>query len=463
MARRLILDTLRRLWMVCAMALFFLAMMAWLSRLAATDGATIGVQADPMAWALGMTWFLAFMPTTFLEAREIAMLPISRRRMWIVRWSLAVVVFPSLIGVALALSAAAGAAFGGATVALTLLYCTLYGGCFMALTAVIPFRTVRTQGWLAAARIIFHIFGMMLGGAALPFAFARYLPHSFATLGGPMNSILIAALGMTLASFFYQPPIIARASRPHFKRLAEKNAAALAYDGGLTGLSLLVWRETRRTVLTLAGSLAGMIVISLLMDSTATVLETLRSGRTLLFAPPPTGSPDGFPILMMLLVAGIPSNFDFITDVRRLRLLPWSTLRLAAMLTAAGFWFAVVLWTFLLAPHLIFVHAAPDTLRPGWFLLVAGGTAMMQTVRLAVPKGATAMMMGAMFVGMLSARFVLAADARDTGMFAGLAGAVLLIASCLINQWALRNSSRVYKHRPMTLPFGGTMPGQGRT
>lgn len=459
LTRRLILDTIRRLWTVYAMAVGFIFVLSWLATQARHDGVDFRTVTDALMWSMVATWFLAFTPLTALEQREITRMPMSRREFWIARWCLAVAVPATLLAASVALATFVDPAIRGETIALTFLYCALYGGCFMALNAVLPVHRLasRPQGWKTNALITAYFIGVMVGGAWLPSVFAPYLPHTFAALRGPLLPMLIAAAGITVASYFYHPPITARASRPHWEKTDAPSDPHVVADRGLTGLSLMIWREARRTGLLLMCAIPGLFVFERFYDSSVTMTEFLRNGRALPFE---GGFPEhiGVPVMMFLFIAGMPSNFSFITDLRRLRLVPWSTTQLAVTLTAIGPLFAVIFWVFLLLLHAVVVRSWPVTLRLDWLLAIAGGVALMQTLTLILPSSFS--LASGIFVAPITVVFLTSTgfvDLKETILVAAL-GTTMLVASFLVNFWSLKHSSRIYKPRRTTLPFVGGVP-----
>jgi hypothetical protein len=452
--RRIIVDTVRRLWTMYAIAGGALLFLGWITSRALADGVSLGSPADVPAWTMAMAWFLAFMPATVLEAREIARLPISRREMWIARWWLAVAVPAAVVAIGLA-AVVAGFQYGVGTAqfALCLIYCALWGGSFMAVSAAFPMKPASDSGWRTNARILFHIFVVMLGGAALPFSFVRYLPRDFAGIRGPMSSVLIAALGVTVASYFYYPPIRSRAGRVHWKSPAPRPAAWSGIGDGFTGIAFLCWKQTRRTATLIGIALTLGVSYWLIFERTTSAVDFFRSGYVLPFVNLPAhrfGFPIGF-----LIFASV-SDLDLIGDLRRLRCLPLSGSEVAALLTSTGPLFAAVLWICLLGVQTLVVGAFPATLRPDLFLTVAGGIALSQTIRMMVPaNGMVKAMLGGICTAPAFLAFPLAYHslAWTPTLLIMAAGLIALALSFLINRWSIRNNNRIYKREASTLLF----------
>ena len=186
-----------------------------------------------------------------LEAREIARLPVSRREIWIARWSLAVVVPPTAIAIGLAAGALMGHVSAGPDrFLLAMLYCCLYGGCYMAVSAAVPLTAFRTPGGWAVIRILIR---MIVIRSAACLWFGKYLPRTLHDLRGPTMSALVAAAGVTIASYFNHPPIMERPGRAHAKSGGRNTTQSML--SGLTGLTILAEGGAQGAVMSASCSL----------------------------------------------------------------------------------------------------------------------------------------------------------------------------------------------------------------
>jgi hypothetical protein len=343
--------------------------------------------------------------------------------------------------------------FTGERLALCLIYSSLWGGAFMAVSAALPFRAASMARWQSTIRVILHIFVIMLGGAALPFWFAKFLPQTFAGLGGPMANPILAWAGIAIASYFYYPPIVARAGRSVWKSAPPKPETRRGFGDQLTGLSFLVWKEARRTALLIGIAFAIGLGYWVIFERPTSLADFIQSGYALPFANRPA-HPHGMPIGFLIL-AGV-SDLDLVGDLRRLRCMPLSVARLAALLTSTGLLFAAVLWICLLAVQLLVDGGFPVTLRPDLFLTVAGGIALSQTARMVRPvSGVVNTMLGGVFTAPAFIAFALAPTsmAWTPAVLLMAAGVTALALSFLINQWSIRNNSRIYKRAAFAVSF----------
>jgi hypothetical protein len=333
--------------------------------------------------------------------------------------------------------------------ALLIMYCALYGGLFTALAAVFPLQSitpVMRPTWLVAARVILLVMVIPLGGAAAPLWFAKYLPQSFDRMTGPVVGWLVAAAGVTIASYFYRPPIIARPSRPVMQ--ASKPAAAKqnGIADGLTGLRLLFFKETRKMLLIYSALLVLTLLYWRIFESVS-LAQFLNSSSALIFAGvPPVGEGDFTVIMMFFIVAA--SDLALMGNMRSYRSLPISAAALSAILTGLNVVTTLLMWVVLLAAHLIAVGSLPHTLRPDLLLVVAGGLAMSETGQLTLPLNGPAKLFagGILFAPMLIVfRMAYASTApwAPAAMIAG--GGAALVASWLLNMRALQRSHRLYK------------------
>lgn len=437
--RRLVVDTLRRHAAWYAAAAVLLAALSWIRGRAAAEGEALGSRGDLLAYSLTAAWFLAFLPALVLEAREITQLPISRRDHWIARWWLAVVA-PS-VGIAVAVGL--GSLVGGTSLApLTPLFTVLYGGCFMALTAVFPLRVVAGAGLWPTIRILILVMGIPLGGAALPFWFAKYLPENINAINGPALGWIIAAAGMTVASYFNQPPIVERASRGS---LSSSTSAKPFRGSRFVGLRLLFVKDARRAVITYGVLLLAGIAYWAIFGST-TLAAFLNGFGALVFAGLPSPA-EGFPIVAIAFLMGA-SDIGLAGDLRGLRALPVSAARLSGIITGTSVITAVALWLVLLAAHAITIGTSPVSLRPELFVGATGSLAFWTAIRIAVPGDPMFKIFG---LGLLAggSSFVIGtlvdqpASVIYKVMLAG--GAAAIVLSWLVVTVTLRRSHRIYK------------------
>lgn len=473
LSRRIVIDTVRRLWTVYAMLSGGILGLSWIGARAFANGADLGAMGDVRALSMASAWFLALTPAIVLEQREIARLPVSRREMWIARWWLSTIVPAVLIAAALLLAAqVSGPQWpSGNAVVFPALYALLYGGCFMAVTALLPFRQAADSTGGTVVRSLFLIFVVMLGGAGWPFWFARYLPHTLAELGGPALGSIIAAAGVTVASYFNHPPVTARPSRPTFKRKAPVWPAAGKETSRLSGLPFLYWKEARKALL-LNGSLISVAILYwwLFESGPRAVGEVIRftsladflnAGSALMFADVSIRSTRvHFPAVAMMLLAST-SDVGLMGEMRRFRTLPVSVTRLAGISSSLSVLTTSVFWIALLLLHVISLGTAPDSLRPDLFLVISGSIAVCLAIRLALPVHPFLKVVG---TGLLIAPafivFPLETSHTDAGISAAMmaGGAAALVLSVLFNRWALRRGSRIYKPQSLLTIPGGLGP-----
>jgi hypothetical protein len=299
-----------------------------------------------------------------------------------------------------------------------------------------------------------------LGGAAAPLWFAKYLPQSFDQMGGPVVGWLVAAAGVTVASYFHRPQIIARAGRMHMQQKAPAGTADSRSPNRLTGMPLLYWKEGRKA-LTVYGSflVVGLLYWWIFESGPKAIGETITLNRfadflagsgALIFARP-SGWPVGsFPAIVMLIAIGS-SDFGLAGELRGMRAFPIAVSRLAAMLTSFSVLSAAMLWVTLLAAHLIATGALPGTLRPDLFCVVSGLMALGGTMQFALPGSQAARVFASGVVtvpGLVVFSLARTAAAPAPAMIAG--GGAALALSWILNTRTLRRSRRIYK-RPSPL------------
>lgn len=437
---------------IYAIAFAIILLLGVLANSSLTEGDVLWPPSHVLSWSLAAAWFMACSPAMLLDAREVNTLPISRRELWIVRWWLAVVAPSALLGLATSVASLAGSpAAGPDHTALVLIFCAGYGGCYMALTAAFPLAGAFRPGAWGVARLMIRLVVIPLGGAALPLWFAKYLPLQVSDINGPALSTTIAAIGVTIASYFHHPAITEHLTRRINPSKPSAPARPFAH-GRLSGMPFLLWKEVRRSLLVYFAMLLVGIAYWRVFE-TRTLVEFFNASGALIFAGLPRGVNIGFPVIVMLLGAGT-SDIGQGGEMRYLRALPMSARRLAAILVAGDVVATATLWIVLLIAHVIVVGTAPQSLRPELFVLVAGLLSIATIARLLVSgdpmmKGFSGgvVMTPALFLFHTSAQFDAAVKA---GIFAG--GSVVLIVSWLVITRTLCVSRRVYKFRALAAP-----------
>lgn len=465
LVKRLVVDALRRCWVVYAAVFGMTLGLSWLGAKAASETAVFSNMQDVLPWGLIGAWFAGIPLMVFLEFRELTMLPVSRREAWRARWWLAVCLAPlAASGGLVAAHAMFSAPATVETLILSFVYGVLYAGCGLVMQIAMPLSAQRLHGWKLTVALIFQL-SIWLAGAAAPMGFAAHLPHTFGGLAGPMVNVLIAAAGITGSAYFYRPPNAARASRPNFAR--SQDLSSITRTGlidRLTGVEVIAFRAVRQHAAFFALTLLIAVAYWRMDPAHLGLAEFFRASTALIFEGAGPGTSAVIPIFMLLVVSPIAPDTDLIGDIRRLRALPLSATTLALTLSGAGVLFASAQWIFLLILHAIVAGTAPHTLRPELFLSVAGVFALVQSVRLALRSGGLIVAIGAgILIALGAVRFMVGADTTTVRLLLGLAGATALALSFLINRWSIRNRSGVYKFRGGPTLFGRSAdPNQNR-
>jgi hypothetical protein len=488
MVLRIILDVVKRKWIVLAFAVFQLSLMIkfiW----------HIWPGADVWSAPLAGAWMLTTAPGPMLQGREFYQLPVSRRTWWLARWwlSTAGVAVIATLGVVAGHFQSDRPRETAGQLALFATFAFLYGGCAMLLSAtrvganldqpidrqpkLSPPGTFKNEPvnrrWMlfkVLLRVLVTMLGLAIVTMAAPFVFARLLPHSFGEIGATSTLamiVMIVMLGSTAFSFLHQPATVAR---PNMRRPARadaapatpaarstqpESAAKRTVADRLTGWRLALWNECGKQLIVFS-SLIVLVVfgwaVSSLFRHVPPLAVFLSNVDALPFASHSAHVTEFVTWGFMFLSIGM---YELATPsrIRAMRTLPISTNQLSCLPLAIGLVSATVLWTVLAALHLLILRTAPIAPRVDLFLAFAGLLALSHAARIIAPgqpqiRGliaftpfAAVMLAGGFFIDSWHPEIV------QPIMFAG--GLTALMLSFTLMRILLARNSRMY--RPPTI------------
>jgi hypothetical protein len=295
--------------------------------------------------------------------------------------------------------------------------------------------------------------GLMVG-VYVPMWLSYAPPAHWTALGGRAVVVLLAALALTVATYFHSPGQQApanRAARP-------SSPAAVRQSGrfAVTGLPRLLIHEYAWTAMIGAGLAAGaaafVIVVVSVRHGPQDLFELL-TGMLLMVdgntSSPLTRGTATFNLLLAYAFFAATVVARFPAMVRHLRALPLGTTRLNALLLA---WPSVIwlsLWAALALLHYAVLGTGLTSVRADIFVAVVGFSALVQSLRLRLTGTAKVLA----FCASGGVPPLLLVGTTPPAMLA-LAGAVSLTAAALINRQALLVASTYRK------PAGALLIGQ---
>jgi hypothetical protein len=414
----------------------------------------------PREALLALSMSAAFCISTTLRqgmvTREVVIMPIAARDLWLARWWLGTVVAVLCTALPKLLVPMQGLSFA----LLSMLCDFAYTGVCLALWSVFDIKP-RGPLW---RRVLLVRSGMILwlltiGGGAVAWSFVLrpVLPTEWAHLSGPAGLVMLVALAVTLLGYLYVPPQgapreVARArasvaSMPLPRSTASRRPTASRTP--ITGIALVLWRDAVVSV-TYAALVVGAVLLVWWFQSPAGISVTLDRIAYVLFPRP--GEFFGRSAWLVLLFSCFPAGLFWYGILRHVRTLPISTMQIIGLLLAIPLsrWLAVWLIVAMLfaldgrAP----ARFGPDTLAAftGIAALMQAGGLRWNNVRrpwmllMVVFTGLVAIPLGQQFfpaVVAFAERFGLSAPA-----FVGL---VSIAAACLLHYDTLTRRSATYR------------------
>jgi hypothetical protein len=429
--------------------------------LAAMFGA--GAVMGDLALAFGASIFVTLHGTPLVlhhVPRPLWYLPLSKRDIWRGSWLVAtagITVCTTGVKLLVMLVPEVRHSVGLASLALSSVYDFAATGVGCALV-VIATRPQPTSGpWRRASAFLrglaeFTLMGGLVLGlyGAIPIRHA--LPTHWSDLTARSAAVLVAALVLTVATYFHTPvpqmPTNGVARRPRVS-----TAVPRFERSGLSGLPRLLVHEAAWTLI-LGGSFVVAAEVAVfgaaaVLHVPQTFVELLRAQNLLLFsgtvqAPLAPGVIDAFHLLIWYAFFGASLAARFPAMLRNLRTIPLSVWQVNALLIAwpAAIWLTV--WTGLLALQFLVVGPGLASLRLPWFILLVGVTGLAQTMTLRLYGPLKGLALAAP-AGLVPILHFLPVPSPALLLVLGVSG---LLAAALLNHVQLARSSTYKNPRP---------------
>jgi hypothetical protein len=466
--RSLLRDALRRhrpiyLWVGGFLALLWLVMV---SGALAPTGA--------LSFSLGFAWFLGvFAGVSLFASREIGLLPIPRRTLWRAQWIASTLVATFWTTAAKLVGALIGTPFNQTLdlefIALSSCLDFLYTGVLLAVAAATGVAAGRVSENSSIVRKAIQALGMfvaLMGGFAWGFVLRPIVPTSWTQVTGATAMVMGAALAVSVAAFFYSP----RAGEPRPSRMRRdvrrrQDVARMQRPGRLVGLPRLIVDDLTGTarLAALIPAIVGAAFFGVYAFNPAPGAGTgpLKAMKEMGWLP--LREDTLFAQCYFLLAFGLSlvnswrsGGVDPSPLLRQLRVLPLGVRRLNALIVGRRLLGWLVLWLFLLLPHVVVFRSAPSTLRLDILAWIAGADALVYALHLCWMKWLPTFAF-AMGFGLVSAKVI---DHQSAGIapYAGIAiGLACLAAAVWINHTTLTWRQELYRGLappPFAKPFG---------
>jgi hypothetical protein len=429
---------------------------------------------------LGLTLSMGFayllgpiISVTMVGRREIRILPLTNRDLWVATWLFATLVIPLAVTVVQCVAVIAVATFTGSSAVstenllLASLYCFAYAG---ALVPIVPAQgyatnniTTRQPRWLWIALSI-GCFLLFSGALVLPYFIADDLPLTFDQSSWGSAMALLGCFAISAASLAWTPqrggtitPV--QPARKAFSTSGSKDQRR--FVDRFTGIPRVAWPYVIIMVMASAGTVAAFVSYWAVFESGTPLRIFLQENALLLFDGGFVPNPDvGGRIWAVLAVMFLVTGSPWKPFGRLLKVLPFTTHRVNVLFLATPFVQVALVWLVLIALHIAVIGALPDTVRADVFVFVGGVAALGQA--LTIRRGH----MGTIWIPVLIGGFssmatrVMSRIPVPVEVVLVVTGLIALAVAAFVNHRTLsRSTSSSKAYRPDSLPFGINAPG----
>ena len=489
MVLRLVLDVVRRKWVVIAFAvfqIFLIRKVPW----------EIWPSSDSMAWLFASAALLTTAPGAMLQSRELYQLPVSRREFWRARWWLATAgaVVVAQLAMSLAQRSARSQWPSGEWLVISTVFAFLYCGCTMTLVATrfgrsadkpIVFREAPAPGtprnpltpvnitWLIVKAFVRLVPGLLAALAiplVAPFVFVRYLPHTFSAFNMASAIVTLAMAAVSAWGYVHQPAIEARpnlrAARVDTTRRSPSSTtpehtavtARARFVDRLTGIRLPLWTVSRKYLITYSSVIAAGIVwwwVTSFYKTVPALSAVLGRANMLPFASRSASVTEPITVGALFLIGSL-LDVGTVMTFRPLRALPLSATQLGSIPVWLGLVSATMLWIVFAALHGLVLGTLPVSFRPDLFIAFAALTALTQACGAVLPGPPASKSLVAvaplgiiwLAVGYFDS---FRTDIVQPAMFLG--GLLTLAVSFVLMRHAVTRGRGIYQPRASAVPF----------
>jgi hypothetical protein len=353
----------------------------------------VAVESATVSPALGLTLAAAALAGPFLAfgrmaPREVLLLPVSRRQIWLARMCVASAVATLWAAAAQLAGLVAAMPFRDAfapklsIVLLTAACVFLYTGAMMGL---LPLLALAPRGRSVLARttigLLFTVVTLVFAsGIIWPILLRSWLPVEWTNLRGPAGVIVLAAAALTAWSWSFSPPIAPHAAPPVWSRApaaGRRGTRRTLFDDRLRGVPKLLWLAGARSFANVAALLTMAALAAFMLPAEPFTTVMIEYGLLPFSAAQPAGNAAqlfllGFFSLEILDTGLTPPKQDLLRAlIRHLRTLPLSTIELVGIVVGRRILGWLSVWLCLLIVQAA-TFGPPDTLRLPVFVALAG-------------------------------------------------------------------------------------------
>lgn len=418
-----------------------------------------------LSYALGP---MAAIATTNL--RELRVLPVTSRELWLTTWTVSVVVGSLFLLVTQLLAATTMQAIGGESavtaevIVLTALYGFVYAGALLPLGPLMGYSAgyigIRKPQWLwiAISTIVFLLY---MGGIGFPWLFAPFLPVSFDQFSLLSFTPLAGCLMLTAVSWSWTPLRggVARANPTvHFESAGNAQTANRIADR-FTGLARIYVAHVALTLVTSVLIVAGFVGYWVSMNPLYWLVAFLQTCGLLPFmvAAPVShnGFGDGVMLFGFMLIAATGAWNPL---ARQLKVLPLTVGAINRLFVLTPLLTWALVWLVLVALHFATIGTPPETLRLDVFIFAAGATATGHALALRFKPGGRGFPWFFAVLGLATSILTRAIGTTPSTrqILALVIGGLMAFAiAAIVNHRTLtRSTSSARVFQPDTLPFG---------
>lgn len=357
-----------------------------------------------MGLTLSLTLAYAFGPIASITAvglREVRVLPVTNRELWLTTWATSTLVGPLFLLVVQLLAATGVQAITGSTAVtaeallLSTVYAFAYAGTLLSVGPLLGYASNNIESrrprwvWIALTVACFLVF---IGGFGFPWLVAADLPVAIDQFTAPTAMALAACLLVTGGAWAWTPR---RGGIVTGNQAARRVGAASTprrrprFADRFTGIARIAWSHGSLTVVTSLIVIVAFAAYWALFVSDEGLRAFMQRAALLPFDSPFQTDRDDFRGMTILVAfMAVAGNGVWNPLARQLKALPLTVREINGLFLATPLATWTLIWIVLIITHRAVTGSFPGTLRLDVLVLAGGTSALGHTLALRFQRGA---------------------------------------------------------------------------